>query len=163
MECPGIWVGLGHNCGTGLYGELRIAFQNLHLDLWALTLFPEGSSRPDTVAESASIRAIAAFDGTGNANEFRLEELARGVDNGVAVASHVDKRHVRRQIWIGSLARLRDVSATRILETRAHAVANEHVQCGLRSVIDGPLPNIERSQRMVLGKRVFQSFDDSWS
>jgi hypothetical protein len=59
------------------------------------------------------------------------------------VASHINKRHVRRQIGIGQRPRLRDVSALQILETRAHSMPNQQVHNGLRSMIAGPLANIE--------------------
>ena len=73
--------------GTGLHGELRVAFEYLHLEPGDFALFPEGSSELDAVAESAAIRTIAAFDGTGNADEFRFEELTGSVDDRVAPAA----------------------------------------------------------------------------
>jgi hypothetical protein len=82
-------------------GEFRIAFENLHLEFWRFSIFPKAGSKFHAIAESTSIRMVTAFEGARNADEFSLEESARRVNNRVAVASHIDKRKMWRQMGIG--------------------------------------------------------------
>ena len=64
-----------------LHGEFRIAFENLHLETWGFSIFPDVGTGLDAIAESGAIRTVAAFNGTGNANELRLKELAGSVND----------------------------------------------------------------------------------
>src|SRR5258708_25345110 len=100
--------------------KLWVAFEDLHLEFWRFTMLPNAGSKLNAIENIPSIRTLTAFEGTRNANEFRLNECAGSVDHRVAVASHVDKRNMRRHVGIGQRLRFRDVSAVCVLETRAH-------------------------------------------
>lgn len=74
--------------------EFRIAFEDLYLDLRGFAVFPEFRSRLDAIAQSAAVGTLTAFDGPGNTDEFSFKKTTGRLNDGVAVASHVDKRNV---------------------------------------------------------------------
>jgi hypothetical protein len=78
------------------------------------------------------------------------------------MTTHIHEREMRRKRRIRYSTRLRDVAGLFILETRAHAVAQQHVDRRLRFVISSSLPQEEWTQSMLFRKTVLEGFDLTW-
>ena len=54
-----------------------------------------------TIQERAAVGPLAVLDGTGDTHKLGFEHLAGDANNCVAVATHIHKGNVRRQIGVG--------------------------------------------------------------
>src|SRR5258708_23207394 len=116
----------------------------------------------NAVTERAAVRALAALQRTRNTNKLCFDRNARGPHHRIAVPTHVDELHVRRQVPIRQRSRLRDVSAARILQTRTNSVPKQHVHRRLRASLARPLSKEQRSERMAFGEAMFKRFYHTW-
>src|ERR1700722_19806650 len=92
----------GHFARRRAHNEnFGFALHKLHLHFWRFAILPKTGSKSNAIAESPAIRAVTAFDGARNTNEFGLHEFAGSVNQRVTVASHIDKRKVRPKVGIG--------------------------------------------------------------
>lgn len=137
----------------------RVAFKHLYLKLWRFVPSPQPSAMSDPISERTAISTVTAFERTRDANKLRLQRVAGNVHRCVTVATHVDKRKMRRKSGVRQGSRLVDIPTLRILETRQRAVTQQQVDSRLRTSILRPLAQEEHSEGVFFRKAVLQCFD----
>src|SRR5262245_36194507 len=88
-----------------------------------------------SIEDRAAIGARAALERSWDTHKLSVQTVTADTDGGVTVATHVDERHMRRQVRIGHRSRPAHVAALDILQTRSHAVTKEHVHRRLWAAI----------------------------
>src|ERR1051326_1257893 len=78
----------------------RITFKNLQLQTRSLAFAPQTGSMSRAIQERASVGALTALDGAGDANKLRFERVAANANDRITMTTHVDERNVRRQIRV---------------------------------------------------------------
>jgi hypothetical protein len=96
--------------------EFRIPLKDLHFELWSFAGFPDCSAGPYPVLERTSICALAALKWTRNTDELRFEPVGCDPYDRVAVAAHIDKRNVGRQVRVRQRASSLYISSLRIFQ-----------------------------------------------
>src|SRR5262245_9647401 len=106
----------------------------------------------DPVPNRPAVRGRTSLERPGNAYELALHRIAADAHDRVAVAAHVEKREVRRQIGVRCSSGSGGVAGALVFEARAYAVMQQQVHGRFRAAAD--VRQIERTQWMVLGKAV---------
>ena len=141
------------------HGQVRRAFQYPLLQTGVLPSLPEPGAVQHAISERAAVGCRAARDRPLDAHEFRLEDVGCHPDRGVAVATEIDERQMRRQIGIGKRSGLREVARARVLERRPNAVPDHHVDRGFGLRRSGPVDEIHATKRHVLGQPMLGALD----
>ena len=74
--------------------KCRIAFYHLLLEIRMFLLAPQSCSVSNAIEHRSAIRLLLANDGTRQADEFRFQPVRCCVHDRIAMAAHVNKRHV---------------------------------------------------------------------
>src|SRR5580700_10065785 len=91
--------------------KLRIALNNLRLQPGCFSFAPETSPMSAAIKQRASIGAVTALNRPRDTYKLSFQSIAGDANHGIPVASHVDKRKVRRQIGVRQCARFLYISA----------------------------------------------------
>jgi len=83
---------------------------------------------PHAIQHRSPIGLRGAIERARNADKFDVELVRRRCDDRVPVATHVDERHVRRDVRIRGLTRTSDVTMLRVFQTCTHSVSKQQVE-----------------------------------
>src|SRR5262249_45560998 len=141
--------------------EGRLPVEDALIEAWSLTGGPQLRAMHDAVCERAAVDARRALDRPGDRDELDREPLPRRPNGRGAVPPPVEEREVRRQIGVRQAKRALAVTTRLVLQARAHAVAQKHVDGGLGLRSRRAIGEVERSERVRLGEPMLERLDEA--
>src|SRR5215472_6095652 len=117
---------------SSAHREGRITFYDVLLELGSLAAPPQRGAVDDAIEKGSAVGAFASLERARDAHKLAFESVARYSHHRITVASHVDEREVRSELWIGQRSRPREITRRLILEAASDAAPQEQVDRRLR-------------------------------
>src|SRR5262245_61696712 len=130
--------------------EIRIALDDALFESGASAGAPERRTMDNTVADRSTVGSRASLERSRDAHELAFDRAAAEADDRIAVAAHIQKCEVRRQIGIRDASGGGGIAGALVFEARAYAVMQQEIHGRSRASVD--IRHIKRTQRMVPGK-----------